>query len=592
MAIDLNEIKKSVWYKSYPQEIKEQMETYTLPEIPVFRMLESSAKYYPQTTALLYEPENLLINYRELCDLSERFAAGLQHKFGVKKGDRVAICCRNYPEFVFAFYGISMAGGIYVACNPLLIREEIEYQLKDSSASILITSDDFGPMAKELLEGGKTDLEKVIVFERDSELKEPLLGRAANPYAPPFFKYAEVFSDHPLTKPSIDPREDLAGIIYTSGTTGYPKGVMITHFNIVSSVITYQTAYTGVLPGLDAEGYLKCVNHKKDLAGEWEFPHRFGIDSVLVIIPWTHMMGFLAMLNYPVMAGLTIYPTIVFQVDSMLEMVRRWKIGFAGGPAQLMTTIMGRPDADEIDLSPIRAWTTGAGSTPVALIERFMSKIGGFITEGYALTESTCGSSKVFCNRHAIRKWGSCGPPLPYADIKIVDAETGKKEMPLGEEGELIQCGPTVTRGYWNRPEDTKDAYRNGWLHTGDLGKMDENGFIYITGRKKELIKYKGYNIAPRMLEEILYKHPAVLMCSVLGKKDADAGELPVAFVSLKEEAKVEASELMEFVNSQVAPYKKLRGIRLIEAIPLNATGKVNRLKLQAELDADPAINQ
>jgi len=367
---------------------------------------------------------------------------------------------------------------------------------------------------------------------------------------------------------------------------------MITHFNVVSSVITYQTAYTGVLPRLDEDGYLKCTNHKKDLAGEWEFPHRFGIDSVLVIIPWTHMMGFLAMLNYPVMAALTIYPTIVFEVDSMLEMVRRWKIGFAGGPAQLMTTIMGRPDADEIDLSPIRAWTTGAGSTPVALIERFMSKIGGFITEGYALTESTCGSSKVFCNRHALRKWGSCGPPLPYAVIKIVDAEKGEKEMPLGEEGELIQNGPTVTMGYWNKPEDTRDAYRNGWLYTGDLAKMDEDGFIHITGRKKELIKYKGYNIAPRMLEEILYKHPAVLMCSVLGKKDADAGELPIAFVALKEGVKAETGEIMEFVNGQVAPYKKLRDIRLIHAIPLNATGKVNRLKLQAELDAEVAAAQ
>jgi long-chain acyl-CoA synthetase len=591
MAIDVHEIKKSPWYKSYPQEIKEQMETYTLPEITVFRLLESSAKYYPQTTAILYEPENLLINYRELCNLSEQFAAGLQHRFGVKKGDRIAICSRNYPEFVIAFYGISMAGGIYVACNPLLIREEIEYQLKDSGAKIIITSDDFVSMAKELLDGKKTDLEKAIVFERDKELKEPLLGRGMQSYAPPFFKYTEVFSDKVLTKPPIDPCTDLAGIIYTSGTTGYPKGVMITHFNVVSSVIPYQTAYTGVLPNLDEDGYLKCINHKKDLAGEWEFPHRFGIDSVLVIIPWTHMMGFLAMLNYPVMAGLTIYPTIVFEVDSMLDMVRRWKIGFTGGPAQLMTTIMGRPDADEIDLSPIRAWTTGAGSTPVALIEKFMSKIGGFITEGYALTESTCGSSKVFCNRHALRKWGACGPPLPYAVVKIVDAETGEKEMPLGEEGELIQSGPTVTMGYWNRPEDTKDAYRHGWLYTGDLAKMDDDGFIHITGRKKELIKYKGYNIAPRMLEEILYKHPAVLMCSVMGKKDADAGELPVAFVSLKTGVKAEAGELMEFVNGQVAPYKKVREVRFIDAIPLNSTGKVNRLKLQAMLDAEqPAV--
>jgi long-chain acyl-CoA synthetase len=216
----------------------------------------------------------------------------------------------------------------------------------------------------------------------------------------------------------------------------------------------------------------------------------------------------------------------------------------------------------------------------VALGEKFEKRIGGAIAEGYSLTEATMSSTKNYANKSGFRKFGSVGIPLPFTELKIVDAETGTTEMPPGEEGELIQKGPSVALGYLNRPEDTQEAFKGGWLYTGDLGTMDEKGFFYITGRKKELIKYKGYNIAPRMLEEILYKHPAVLGCAAVGKKDDVAGEIPVAFVLVKEGAKVTAAELMEFVNGQVAPYKKLREIRFVEKMPLFASGKLNRRAL------------
>ena len=189
-------------------------------------------------------------------------------------------------------------------------------------------------------------------------------------------------------------------------------------------------------------------------------------------------------------------------------------------------------------------------------------------------------STKNYANKSSIRKYGSIGVPLPFTDMKIVDMEKGMTEMPPGREGELVQKGPSVALGYLNKPEDTREAFKDGWLFTGDLGTMDEKGFFYITGRKKELIKYKGYNIAPRMLEEILYKHPAVLACAVVGKKDDVAGEIPVAFVSVKEGAKISIEELMAFINSQVAPYKKLREIRFIDKMPLFASGKLNRRAL------------
>jgi len=413
MITDLTEIKKRPWYPWYPQEVRDQMETFTFPEVPVPRLLESSAKYYPNTTGLVYEPENFLVNYRELCGLCERFASGLQHRLGVKKGDKVAIYSRNYPEVLIAFYGMAMAGAVYVACNPLLIKAELEYQLNDSQARVIVISDDLLPVLKEVIKERRTSLETVIVFDRDKEMKQPLLGRAAGAYALPFLKYSDVFSDEPPAKPEINLHSDLAGILYTSGTTSYPKGVMVSHFNVVSSSIIYGTTYTGRFPELDEGGFLKFTNFEKDLSREWEYPFRYGIDSVLAVPPWTHMMGFLGQLIYPVMAAMTIFPMPAFDMDSMLEIIRRWKIAFAGGAPQMMAALLSRPDIDRQDISSIRAWTTGGNPTPVALGEKFQKRIGGVISEAWTLTEGTMSSTKNYANKSSVRKFGSVGIPLP-----------------------------------------------------------------------------------------------------------------------------------------------------------------------------------
>lgn len=579
-ALTVEEMRKRYWYRAYPEQVRNQLDHFSLPKIPVSRLLESAARYYPDATAVVYEPENFIVNYRDLCGLCERFASGLQHRFGIRKGDRVAVYSRNYPELVISIFGTAMAGAAYVACNPLLIKEELLYQLKDSGARIIVISDDMQPVLKQIFDEKSTDLEAAIVFARDRELKHPMGGGGTQRYAPPFFSYLEVFSEVPPARPDIDPRKDLVTIMYTSGTTSYPKGVMNTHFNVVSASIIYGTTYTGKFPEHDGEGYLRFTNHEKDLSMEWDFPFRYGIDSVLSVPPWTHMMGFLGQLIFPVMSAMTIFPMPSFDIDSMLRTVQRWKIAFAGGAPQMMATLLARPDIDRRDISCIRAWTAGGAPIPVTLGENFEKRIGGVITEAWTLTEATMASTKNYANKSSFRKWGSVGVPLPFTEIKIVDAETGTRDMPPGEEGELIQKGPSVAMGYLNRPEDTREAFRYGWLFTGDLGTMDESGFFYITGRKKELIKYKGYNIAPRMLEEVLYKHPAVYLCAAVGKKDPALGEIPMAFVQLKEGAKAAPAELMEFVNGQVAPYKKLREIRLVERMPLLSSGKLNRREL------------
>jgi len=580
MITPLEELKKRPWYPSYPQEIKDQLESYTLPEIPLYRFLESSAKYFPKVAAMIYEPGNFMVNYKDLAHLCERFASGLQNEFGVKKGDRIAIYSRNYPEFLIAHYGILMAGAVFVACNPMLIKDELEYLLNDSQAEIIVISDDMAPVLRQILREKSTGIRKVILFERDHEFRAPVLRKARLKIRRPFFRFSGVFSDKPYVKPEIAPRSDLAAIMYTSGTTGYPKGVMFSHYNIVCSNIQYHCTYTGKFPEIDAEGFVKCTNFKRDLTRDWEYPIRYGVDSAVAVATWTHVMGFSGYLHCQVMAANTIFPLPVFNVDVMLEMIRRWRIAFTGGAPMIMSMLLARSDIDEQDLSPVRAWATGSAPCPVVLGENFAKRISGIITEGYSLTEAANISTKNFCNKSGLRKWGSTGLPLPFVDMKIVDLETGTREMSIGEEGELIQNGPAVTLGYLNKPEDTRESFRNGWLYTGDIAVMDQDGFISITGRKKELIIYKGYNIAPRTLEEIILKHPAVADCAAVGKKDELAGEIPVAFVVRKEGASLSAEEIMKFVNDKVAPYKKVREVRFIDKIPLNALNKVNRREL------------
>ncbi len=582
---DMKKLMTRPWFKQYPKAIQEAMLTYKMPEVPLYRFLESTAEYFPESCAIVYEPENLIISYRDLMVLSERFASGLVHRFGVKKGDSVAICARNYPEFIIAFYGIIMAGARYVACNPILIEAEVAYQLEDSACRVAVVSEDKIPVMKEIHEKYPSICRQIIVFERDRELKPDILQTALPRYEAPFYGFRSVFSDESFEKPPVDPVTDLAAIMYTSGTTDVPKGVMISHYNAVSSSISYYTAYTERFPRIDENGLLRCENFQRDLSENWEFPMRYGMDSTLATSPWTHMMGFIPYLNCSVMAGITIFPMPVFDMEKALDLIRRWKISFAGGAPQMMSMLLDRPGEEQIDLSAVRVWATGSAPCPVAVGTQFEKKIGGIISEGYSLTEATVSSTKNYAGRSGRRKWGSVGIPLPFTDVKIVDFETGSTSMPVGEEGQLIHNGPQVALGYLNKPEDTAETFKDGWLYTGDIAKMDEDGYFYITGRLKDIIIYKGYNIAPRMLEEVLYQHPDVFQCAVVGKKDDMAGEIPVAVVCLKQGRNPSPAELMDFVNERVAGYKKIREVRIVDSLPVSGFGKILHRELRQQIE-------
>jgi len=585
MCVDFEQIKKAQWFEAYPEEIKQSLaKGYVLPEVPVHWGLKSSARYYSSVAALVYEPENFIVNYADFQELCERFASGLQNDIGVKQGDMVAVYARNCPEIAMSIMAISMIGATYVGCNSLLIKSEVAYQLNDTNTKVVIVSDELLPVIRELVEEKKTSLKTIIVFAQDIELKLSLLKKKLPKFQPPFYNFSNIFSSADFVEPTIDPKRDIFSILYTSGTTSYPKGVMQSHYNIVSACIIYGATFTGRFPHQDKDGLLIFKNSQKDLSKDWDFPLRHGIDWVLSVPPWTHTMGFIGRLMYPMMSALTIIHLPVFNMDSMLDIIQRYKISFGGGAPMMLSTILSRPDIDMQDISCLRTWAVGGANVPAAVTENFEKRISGVISEAWALTEGTMTSTKNFANRNGFKKGESVGIPVPFTMVKVVDPIEGGTEMPIGEEGELIQMGPSVAQGYYGKPKDTADAFRDGWLYTGDLGKMDSDGFFYITGRKKEMIKYKGYNIAPSMLENVLYDYPDIKLCVVLGKKDPIVGELPIAFVQLKPGAEATAEEIMSFVNSRVSPYKKLREVIFLETLPMLASGKVNRRQLNDQL--------
>lgn len=587
-------MKTRPWFHAYPERIKRRFDDYQFPRVSLFDFLRSSAKYYSGSTAVLYENENLLVSYQELLGLCGRFADGLVNQLGLAPGDTVAVYARNYPEVIISIFATFAVGATYVSCNPILIKEELKYQLVDSRAKVAIISDDKYPVLQEIIDEGDTRLEAVIVFYRDSELKLDLFRQAREKYPKPFISFKEVFGASELPPARLNPAEDLAAIIYTSGTTGQPKGVMVTHQNAVCSSILYHATYTGVFPKVDEEGLLKFQNDPTDLQEDWDFPIRYGIDSAMAAAPWTHMMGFLAHLQSLIMGAMTIIPVPELNISKAFEIIKKWKVSFAGGAPQMMTMMLESPDIDKTDLSSIRVWTTGGAPCTVALGTDFEQKIGGVIAEGYSLTEATMASVKNFSNKSSLRKWGSIGLPLPFTDVKIVNPGDRSQEVAPGEEGELIHNGYQVTKGYLNLPEETAESFQDGWVYTGDIGRMDEDGYFYITGRLKDIIIYKGYNIAPRMLEEVLCSHPEISETAVVGQKDFWAGEIPVAFVVLRAGSRLGGREIIDYVNQRVAGYKKVRKIIIVDHLPYSGTGKIKKKELLDRLErsefADSAV--
>jgi long-chain acyl-CoA synthetase len=547
------------WFKFWPEGVQKHID---YPEVPLFDLLRKTAEKYTNHTALVYFDRE--ITYKELDLTSDKFATALAD-LGVKKGDKVAIFLPNIPQFVMAYYGAIKIGAVDTTISPLYKEREVEHQLNDSEAETVVVLDLLYPVVEKVWE--KTKLKRVIVTGLKDYMPSAtaflgsLLKRIPSQKVEPkpniyFFK--DLISKYPANPPKmeINPKEDLAALQYTGGTTGIAKGAMLTHMNLVSNAIM-------------CDAWLRGTE---------------AAETFLAVLPLFHIYGMTTGMNAPVyLAGKSVLLPR-FDAVSTFQAIQKHKVTVFCGAPTMYSMLLADPNLKKYNLTSVRFCVSGSAPLPPEVQKKFMEVISGALVEGYGLTES---SPITHCNpldrSMKTVKIGSIGLPWPDTDAKIMDMETGEKELGIDETGEVVVKGPQVMKGYWKMPEETAEVLRDGWLYTGDIGKMDEDGYFYITDRKKDLIKYKGYSVYPREIEDVLYEHPAVKLCGVIGKPDPVAGEIPKAFVVLKEGATATEKEIMDFVNAKVAPYKAIRELEFRKELPMTLVGKVLRRALLEE---------
>jgi long-chain acyl-CoA synthetase len=531
------------WFKSWPPNMPKHIE---YPIIPLFEILRTTSQKYPKREALTFLEKTL--TYSELDALSDQFAASLL-EIGVKANDRVALFLPNSPQFVIAYFGVLKAGAIVTALNPFYKEREIEQQLKNSETETIIALNSLFPPVDAIW--SRTFLKRAILTDLNDFAKKIPQECSTLKVKPRLYSFSKLLKDDKSKippKPIINPEENTAVLQYTGGTTGVAKGAMLTHFNLVSNTIMFATWIEG--------------KQEKE--------------TFLTALPLFHIYGMTTSMNVPIFLGAKMVITPRFNPPSILETIQTQKVTVFCGVPTMYASLLAEPEIGRFDLTSVRVCISGASSLNSNVQEKFMQLSGGLLVEGYGLTEASpvTHCTPVNATTKTIRI-GSIGLPLPDTDCKFVDARTGNAQLEIGETGEMVVKGPQIMKGYWKNPEETALVLREGWLFTGDIGKMDENGYVYITDRKKDLIKYKDYSVYPHELENILCEHPKVKLCAVIGKPDPVAGEIPKAYVVLKEGAQVSEKDLMEFVNDKVAPYKAIREMELRKNLPMSTVGKV-----------------
>ncbi|MBC6445771.1 class I adenylate-forming enzyme family protein [Actinokineospora xionganensis] len=497
--------------------------TLDYPDVPVSAILLGAARRYGDRPAFARGAETL--TFADLARQAARFAGGL----AVAPGDRVALVMPNCLEYPVAYYGTLLAGATFVPVNPLLPQGAREKQLADADAARVVTAADVAALA----------------------------------------------AAEPGELPEVD-TGTLAHLAYTGGTTGESKGVALPHRNVVTNSLQYTCWSTGSLPALDDHGGL--VLDQVGAPEEW--PVRLGESVVINLTPWFHAMGTIAGLNALLLMGTTTWLHDRLDPGAYLADAERLRITSIGGAPALYAALLTHPDIHTRDLTSVRLLASGAAPLPVEMIERLLDLFpNAVIAEGYGLTEVTMGATLSPAHRSGTRKVGSVGVPLFDTEVRVVDGD-GLDPVPAGERGEVCLRGPQVMTGYHNRPEATAEVLTDGWLRTGDIGVLDDDGYLSIVDRKKDMLLYKGYNVYPRELEELLAAHPGVAAAAVVGRPDQAVGELPVAFVvpsgpDLTEDA------LMASINAQVVAYKRLREVRFVDQIPISAAGKVLKRELR-----------
>ncbi len=547
------------WIEHYAEGIDSEIPAF---EQPLFHFLDIAAKKSPSTTACIFQ--NTKISYRQLQKKAEIFAASLR-RLGLQRGDRVAIMLPNIPQTMITFWGILKAGGIVVMVNPLYMEKEIVHHLRDSDAKYFILLDLLWPKIYALR--AQLPVKKYIVTSIADALSFPINyiyrfkeKRSGNiPFVPydssilpwkTLFASKERYSD----KQQIT-AQSLALLQYTGGTTGIPKGVMLSHQNIGSNC-------------LQILKIIQSLQIKKF--------------SFVALLPFFHVYGLSVGLIIPSALKATVLPLPRYVPHDVLALIKKHKPSVFPGAPSVYASLLQQKDLASYDLRCIELCISGSAPLAAEHYHRFQELTGASILEGYGLTEASpiTHLSPLSLEKHKI---GSIGLPLPGTDARIVDMEGGALSLPPGKLGELVIRGPQIMHGYWNRPDATASALRNGWLYTGDLATMDEDGFFHIMDRKKDMIIVAGYNVYPREIDEVLLEHPAILDAVAVGIPDATRGEIIKAYIVLKPNMPLNRTEVIAWCRNKLAAYKVPRLVEFRENLPKTVVGKVLRRLLREE---------
>lgn len=547
-----------VWLNSYDADVSNHLD---YPQEPLPMLLQKSIQQNAAKIATEFIGAKL--TYADLWRQIQCLANALD-KLGLKAGDKVAVMLPNSPQAIISYYAVLWLGGVVVMTNPMYVEREMEHQWLDSEAKFLIALDHLYPKISKVI--ADTGIEKSIYTSIKDYLPfplnwlYPLKARrqklfTAVPYGEEVLSFTRLIASTPPTPPQCPASlDDLALLQYTGGTTGAAKGVMLSHRNILANVV--------------------------QIAG-WFPDLHWGAERFISILPFFHVFGMTVGMNFPLYTGCTAILVPKFELENFLKTLQKTRPTLFPGVPTIFVAIVNHPDIRSFDLSSIRFCITGSAPMPVEVLKKFEELTGSIIIEGYGLTES---SPVTHCNPlKGARKVGSIGIPLPDTDCKIVDIELGVEERPVNREGELLVRGPQVMQGYWKMPDETAATLRDGWLYTGDIATMDEQGYTFIVDRKKDMIIAGGYNVYPREIDEVLYEHPKILDAVAVGVPDPYRGETVKAFVVLKPGEKSTEQEIIAYCKSKLAAYKVPKMVEFRESLPKTIVGKILRKDLRRE---------
>lgn len=513
-----------------------------IPEMPFTDFVLQSAAAFGDKAAIVDGPSGRTITFNQLLGAVNRVAVGL-HERGFKKGDVFAIYSPNVPEYALAFFGVSKIGGIVTTVNPLYTADELTHQLNDSAARYLLTIPLF--LDKALEAASRSGVTEVFVFGE---------AEGATPFA------ALLHNDGQVPEVVINPREDVAVLPYSSGTTGRSKGVMLTHYNLVANIMQCQD--------------MDQTNEN---------------DVIIGVLPFYHIYGMVIIMSISLHLGAKIVSMPRFDLAQFLELIEKHKVTAAYVVPPIILALAKHPIIDNYDLSSLRHINSGAAPMPEPVANGCAARLNCIVKQGYGMTELSPVSHTTPINSKI--KVAAVGRAIANTEFRIVDVVTSEDVKP-GQSGEIWVRGPQVMKGYHNRPDATAEMLdEEGWLRTGDIGYVDEDEYLYVIDRVKELIKYKGFQVAPAELESLVQSHPAVADVAIIPSPDEEAGEVPKAFVVLKAGMEAKGEEIMSYIAGRVAPHKKIRRVEFIGAIPKNPSGKILRRKLVERERAATAIN-